>query len=52
VADADYGDNLEFLNGLEARAERCVVSVRANFSVALKRGASEPVQRADVVLQA
>lgn len=52
VADADYGDNPEFLNGLEARAELCVVSVRANFSVALKRGASEPVQRADVVLQA
>jgi SRSO17 transposase len=52
VADADYGDNPQFLNGLETRRERCVVAVRANFSVALTRRAHTAVQRADEVLQA
>jgi SRSO17 transposase len=32
TSDADYGDNPQFLNGLEARGERHVVAVRANFS--------------------
>lgn len=48
VADADYGDNPNFLNGLEARSERCCVAVRANFSVASTR--SSPVVRADELL--
>jgi SRSO17 transposase len=51
VADADYGDNPQFLNGLETRRERGVVAVRANFSVTLPRRADTPVQRADEVLR-
>lgn len=50
VTDADYGDNPAFLNGLEARHERLVVAVRANFSVATARRASVLVQRADELL--
>lgn len=50
VADADYGDNPLFLNGLEQRDERYCVAIRANFSVALSRKADEPVRRADEVL--
>jgi hypothetical protein len=38
VADADYGDNPAFLNGLEARRERYCVAVRADFRVQLTRG--------------
>jgi SRSO17 transposase len=50
VSDADYGDNPAFLNGLEARHERYVVGVRANFSVALARRVTAVIQRADTTL--
>src|ERR671923_55277 len=45
TCDADYGDNPNFLNGLEQRAERHVVAVRADFSVTLGREPQSPVQR-------
>jgi SRSO17 transposase len=50
TCDADYGDNPNFLNGLEKRGERHVVAVRANFSVTLGRGKDSTVERADEVL--
>jgi SRSO17 transposase len=52
TCDAEYGDNPNFLNGLEGRQERHVVAVRANFSVTLGWGKDSPVQRADAVLAA
>jgi hypothetical protein len=50
VADADYGDNPAFINGLEARRERRAVAVRANFTVATARWANVAGQRADELL--
>lgn len=50
VADADYGDNPAFLNGLEARGERYCVAVRADFRVRLTRAEEGKRQRVDAVL--
>lgn len=50
TGDADYGDNPNFLNGLEDRGERYVMAVRASFSVTLGRSPKSLVQRADAGL--
>ena len=48
VADADYGDNPAFLNGLERRGEVCCVAVCCDFSVSAS--GQGPRRRADEVL--
>jgi SRSO17 transposase len=50
VADGDYGDNPNFLNGLEERGQRCVAAVRKDFQVSLGWGAQTAAQRAETLI--
>jgi SRSO17 transposase len=50
VADAGYGDDPVFLNGLETRGEHYVVAVRANFSMVSSRQTTAEVERVDAWL--
>jgi SRSO17 transposase len=52
TADADYGDNPNFLDGLELRRERYVVAVRSDFKVARGRAAADVPRRIDELVAA
>jgi SRSO17 transposase len=52
TTDADYGDNPNFLAGLEDRHERYVVAIRSDFQVRVKDRGAPPCQRADQALAA
>jgi SRSO17 transposase len=49
TADCDYGDNPNFLAGLDRRDQQYVVAVRVDFAVATARRAGESPQRADAL---
>ena len=50
VADADYGDNPNFLAGLEERQLSYVVAMRCDFRVQLTEGTTDEYQRVDQCL--
>jgi len=52
VTDTDYGDNANFLAGLETRHERYAVAVRCDFQVRVKARGAPLSQRAEQALAA
>ena len=52
TADGDYGDNPNFLAGLDERDQQYAVAVRTDFAVASARRTGEPPQRADALMGA